>query len=385
MKAPLNIHPAATLFPLMSDADLRALADDIKAHGQHEPVVLLGGSVLDGRNRLLACESAGVEPRLEDAPPEAAADPLGWVLSKNLHRRHLTEAQRAMVGARLKEQFEEAARARQTANLHQGAAVPVAANLRQRETESGRASEKAAAALNVSPRSVETAARVRRDAVTDLADAVDRGDVAVSAAAEVARLPAAEQRALVAEGPKAVKDRAREVREERRPVPPRAVPPPPPVDPFAAERAATEKAERDEAEREASEAAIAAKDAEADGAPLTDDRGRPVPASRAADWRWTKAKFTPLLDRIDSALAEVAQAKATYTRIYSALRTEGHEGRADPALFERIPGDLTRADGMLTGLRDRVARQTPGALHDPCAGRGCDGCWGFGWYAEQRS
>lgn len=69
----------------MSEEELAALAADIKARGLIETIVLLDGCILDGRNRHRARELAGVEPRFEDY---AGADPTGFVLSRNLHRRH---------------------------------------------------------------------------------------------------------------------------------------------------------------------------------------------------------------------------------------------------------------------------------------------------------
>ncbi|WP_329096819.1 ParB N-terminal domain-containing protein [Streptomyces sp. NBC_01439] len=48
---------------MLDDDELRALADDILELGQHHPIVLdADGRILDGRNRLKACEIAGVEP-----------------------------------------------------------------------------------------------------------------------------------------------------------------------------------------------------------------------------------------------------------------------------------------------------------------------------------
>ncbi|HEX5442465.1 MAG TPA: hypothetical protein VFW87_01490, partial [Pirellulales bacterium] len=58
-----GIHPAATLFPLMHGVPLGELAADIAENGLREPIVCTDGLVLDGRNRLRACEMAEVEPR----------------------------------------------------------------------------------------------------------------------------------------------------------------------------------------------------------------------------------------------------------------------------------------------------------------------------------
>src|SRR5262245_54302944 len=60
----LAIHPAADLFPLMSEAELRELADDIKKNGLKDQLTLykdknLGLCLLDGRNRLDAMALSG--------------------------------------------------------------------------------------------------------------------------------------------------------------------------------------------------------------------------------------------------------------------------------------------------------------------------------------
>jgi len=91
------IHPLAGLFPMMSRDELDALTEDIRQNGLREPIKLLDGAVLDGRNRLRACERAGVEPRFEDVD---GGDPLSYVISANVKRRKMfSKAQRAIAAA----------------------------------------------------------------------------------------------------------------------------------------------------------------------------------------------------------------------------------------------------------------------------------------------
>jgi hypothetical protein len=80
---------------MMNAAALQGLADDIREHGQREPVVLFDGAVLDGRNRLRACELAGVAPRFVMIKSDEVGDPIAFVLSLNEKRRHMTDSQLA--------------------------------------------------------------------------------------------------------------------------------------------------------------------------------------------------------------------------------------------------------------------------------------------------
>jgi ParB-like chromosome segregation protein Spo0J len=87
-----EIHPYAAAFPMLPDADLDALAADIKSNGLLHPLVLTGdGTLLDGRNRLAACDRAGITPEfvIHDG------DPVAFVVSVNMQRRDLTQAQKA--------------------------------------------------------------------------------------------------------------------------------------------------------------------------------------------------------------------------------------------------------------------------------------------------
>jgi hypothetical protein len=95
------VHPAAALFPRLNDVELDALADDIVKNGQRQNIVLhRDGSILDGVNRMRACEIAGREPRTSKWDGEEGQE-LAYVLSQNLKRRHLSESQRGMIASKL--------------------------------------------------------------------------------------------------------------------------------------------------------------------------------------------------------------------------------------------------------------------------------------------
>ena len=173
----MNPHPYADIFPLLEGEAFDALVADIKANGLMEPIAIHEDMVLDGRNRLRACKAAGVEPEFMRFDGD---DPLAFVLSMNLHRRHLKESQRGMIAARL-------------ANLNHGGDRQ-AANL-----PLGVSQTQAGARLNVSERTVRSAVAVRDHALPELAQAVDRGAIRVSVAAGLATASEDVQRQAVAE------------------------------------------------------------------------------------------------------------------------------------------------------------------------------------------
>jgi hypothetical protein len=143
-------------------------------------------------NRYHACLETGIEPSLKDYE---GTDPLGFVISMNLRRRHLNETQRAMVAAKI-------------ATMSQGARTDLS-------TIGERSQENAATLLNVGKRSVERAAKVLNRGTPELVEKVDGGEVSVSAAAAVADLPEAEQRTVVNQGKKAVAEAAKAARLRR--------------------------------------------------------------------------------------------------------------------------------------------------------------------------
>jgi len=61
-----EIHPAATIFPMMDEASFTALKNDIEKNGLEKCITFYEGKVLDGRNRLRACQELGITPQEEE-------------------------------------------------------------------------------------------------------------------------------------------------------------------------------------------------------------------------------------------------------------------------------------------------------------------------------
>ena len=191
----IPFHPLANIFPLIQGKEFVELKKDIQENGLHEPIVMYDGEILDGRNRFRACQETGVMPRYVHY---TGGDPVAYVISLNLHRRHLSESQRAMVAAKL-------ANMELGDNQHRGSA-----NL---QTQTSRA--EAAEMLNVSERTVNTAKKVEQSGAPELVNAVEQGAVSVSAAADVATLEKEEQAEVVAKGEKEILAKAKEIRSEK--------------------------------------------------------------------------------------------------------------------------------------------------------------------------
>jgi len=177
----IESHPAATLFPLMDGIELKALADDITAHGLLEPIVMLDGRVLDGRNRLRACELSGVTPLFVEWVQNGSS-PTEWVVSHNLHRRHLTVAQRAALALDLLPRLEAEAKERQATS---GPGVLGGRPLPPFPEEAvGEATAKAAAMVGIGRSSVATAKAIQnRDDSGAVVQAMRSGEVNVQQAA----------------------------------------------------------------------------------------------------------------------------------------------------------------------------------------------------------
>ena len=172
------VHPAAALFPLILGAGFDALVADIRDNGQMEPIVIdSDGALIDGRNRGRACDLLGIAPNVKTYD---GADVLKYVISHNLHNRHLTDGQRAMIAAKIATRTP----GQWSKSLHMNDLAPTWAE--------------ASALLAVSASSIQKCRLVIKHGTDPLQSMVANGQAPVATAARVAtKLAPAEQDAYV--------------------------------------------------------------------------------------------------------------------------------------------------------------------------------------------
>jgi len=155
----LDIHPLAQLFPPMSQEEFLNLKEDILANGLNHPITLLESKILDGVHRAKACAELGLEvPSVE----YRGDNPTAYVLSQNLHRRHLNTSQRAMIASELATM--------EKGRPEENAGIPAFSQ------------QEAAAQLGVSRDSVQQARQVQREAAPEVVEQVKAGEMTVHAA-----------------------------------------------------------------------------------------------------------------------------------------------------------------------------------------------------------
>ncbi len=159
----LQPHDLALAFPDMNSASFDDLVEDIRQRGVIHPVVLHEGQILDGLHRWKACRQLGIE-----CPTSIydGSDPVGFVVSVNLRRRHLSTTQRAVIAAEL---------------------VATERGTNQHAQNCGPSVEQAAKLLEVSPRSVTTAKTILRDATPEIKSAIKDGMIKLGSAEKMLR------------------------------------------------------------------------------------------------------------------------------------------------------------------------------------------------------
>lgn len=196
-----ELHPLCTLFPRVVGADFDALVADIRANGLRQAIVLYGDMILDGGNRYRACLEAGVNPHFEHYEGDSI---VSFVLSANLHRRHLSAGQQAAIVS----SAQDWSRAQAHGGMRRGdqvATLPLE-TIKQRAAESG-----------ASERTQRMADKVAK-ASPDLARQVAHGEISLPKAIEqISPKPAPHVEPMPEpeyEGPSAEEIRAAELQEQ---------------------------------------------------------------------------------------------------------------------------------------------------------------------------
>lgn len=128
-----EIHPAANEFPMLDAKRHAELVADIAANGQRETIKLYRGTVLDGRNRLKACQELGLTPKTATLPDDT--DPWAYVWSLNGERRDLVADQRAQIWVHVNAQSIEWQEKQAAIKAEADAARSAAAKVREREED----------------------------------------------------------------------------------------------------------------------------------------------------------------------------------------------------------------------------------------------------------
>lgn len=181
----MEFHEVANIFPMMTDAEFKELVIDIKENGLIMPIETYQGKIIDGRNRYKACLESAIKPEFNEW--NGKGDLVKHVVSLNMKRRHLNESQRGMVAARV-------------ANMKKGGTGSNQYSKKANPQICGVSHEEASQLLNVSTRTTESASRVLEHGTPELVQAVEQGEVKVSTAATLTKLPQAQQKEILDQG-----------------------------------------------------------------------------------------------------------------------------------------------------------------------------------------
>ena len=173
-------HPAANIFPLMDEVAYAALRDDIAANGLIEPIWFCDGKILDGRNRWRACNELGISPEVREY---TGNDPIGFVVSLNLSRRHLTSSQRAVVALEIERQLAIEAKKRQ---IRKPANSVLQIIEKQTDNQPIHAAKQAAALVGTNRQYVSDAKRIQA-AAPELLPQIAAGELSIPEAKRVLR------------------------------------------------------------------------------------------------------------------------------------------------------------------------------------------------------
>ena len=200
----MKIHPIADKFPLLKGAEFQQMVESIRDSGLRDAIVTWRGRVIDGRNRLRACEAAGVTPRFEEGDFASEHEVLRFIIDMNIVRRQLTAGQLAMLGEELRPGLEVEAKERQRLGQEKGrqtrhgknnlVSSEVVRNQNKSDRkEPGNVNAQIGLAVGVGAGTVAVASKVKKSA-PELVDKVISGEMSLNAAYRTVAQPRKKER-----------------------------------------------------------------------------------------------------------------------------------------------------------------------------------------------
>lgn len=137
----LKPHPLAAAFPRPTEEEKKRMMESVQKIGLVDPIVLLNGQILDGLSRYEVCTELGTTAHFREfgSKESDGTSPTDFVTAKNLAHRFLTTSQKAAIAEELVPFYQDEAKMTKT-----------------------EATAHAAAVVNVSPSSVERAAKLKK-------------------------------------------------------------------------------------------------------------------------------------------------------------------------------------------------------------------------------
>lgn len=322
-----------SLVPKLSAEEYAGLEASILADGCRDNGVSWNSIIIDGHNRYEICRKHGVAFVCREHEFEDRDDAKIWIINNQFSRRNLTDMQRVELALKLKPLLAEKSRER----MEGGVSNP------SLNSDEGRTDGQIAKLAGVGRDTINKVEKILDNATPLLAEAVRQGDVSINAAATVAALPKREQASLVREGPKAVKEKAAEIRADKS-----KADEPPPRPPASRKSAAP--------------------------APKKEDAISNMPPK-------VRDAFSDDAETITPALKLHQQLTALVNRLVGDGDQVGPSPAGQLILTYNVRQDLL---AKLKDVRRIIAGYRPHSVCPYCEGKKakCEGCKGFGWVAK---
>ena len=193
----------------LTATEYSALERSLLAEGCRDALVLWGDTLIDGHNRYEICTRHGIEFKtVQNTRFSSIEDVMLWMIDNHLARRSVSDYQRGVLALRKKDIV--------SARTPAPAPAPEAEGEKPAEAPKPVIKrEDLAREARVSANTISQIERIQKAATPELVEAVRQGTISINAAANVASLPEAVQKAAVAGGRKELQQMARQVREQK--------------------------------------------------------------------------------------------------------------------------------------------------------------------------